>query len=345
MIVTLLPKRRQITAHHDQTILDATRQAGVNLPHSCRSGRCGSCQATLVSGSVIELNPQAGGLSADERAQGRVLLCQAKAQTDVEIEVREMVAVDAVEARRLPVRVARLIHWNDHLMGVYLQLPAVEPFHFRAGQYLDLILANGQRRSYSIASPPHDSKQIELHIRKVAGGPFTELLFETLKPNALLEIEGPFGQFGTDLPNTSDPFIFVAGGTGFSPIKALLRAILETRPTGEVRLFWGVRAESDCYDLAWLTEMTKRFTSFQFTVAVSDSTATTEGFQSGLVHQVLEKHWGEWPNAHVVAAGPPVMLDAMIATLQSRSFDLKRLYLDAQGARLSDASLRALALA
>ena len=220
-------------------------------------------------------------------------------------------------------------------MGVVLQLPAVEPFSFRAGQYLDLILPSGERRSYSIASPPHDARTIELHIRKVKGGAFTESLFEILKPGVLLEIEGPKGDFGSAVVPQAEPLIFVAGGTGYAPIKSLLRSILELQPTGPVRLYWGTRSQRDCYDLEWLESMQARFAQLTVTIAVSDESIAQSQFKTGFVHDVIQAEKPDLSNASVVAAGPPVMLEALIHSLPTLGFDLRRLTLDSQGARLS----------
>jgi len=341
MTITLLPSQRQIAANPPQSILDTVRQAGVNLPHSCKSGRCGSCKARLVSGQVRDLISDPAGISEEEKKQGDILLCQSTPLTDVRIEVREAKPADSIEERRLPVRVAKLIPWSEDLLGVILQLPAVEPFSFRAGQYLDLILPHGERRSYSIASPPHDAKTLELHIRKVKGGTFTESLFERLKPGALLEIEGPKGEFGVSLTVTQDPLIFVAGGTGYAPIKSLLRSILETQPTGPVHLYWGVRTRLDCYDWEWLRATQARFENFKVTIAVSNEKVDDAQFKSGLVHAVLLSEQSHLSNATMVAAGPPVMLETLIHELPTNGFDLKRLTLDSQGARLS-ASAQAL---
>lgn len=338
MIITLLPKRHKFAGNSTQSILESVRQAGFNLPHSCRGGRCGSCKARLVSGAVQAVVPPPSGLTAEERERGEILLCQAIPLGDVDIEAREVVAVDQIEVKRLPVRVVGLHHWSADLLGIELQLPAVEPFVFRAGQYLDLILPEGQRRSYSIASPPHDAKTIELHIRKVNGGAFTEKLFEYLKPNALLHIEGPLGQFAADLVLDDEPLVMVAGGTGFAPIKSILRALLETRPTGPVRLYWGVRRVADAYDLEWLRRLQERFTNLTVVVAVSDEPTTQLGFRNGFVHDVLIADQLSLKHAKLIAAGPPVMLDALVTALPDLGANLKNLILDSQGARLSAAA-------
>jgi CDP-4-dehydro-6-deoxyglucose reductase, E3 len=335
MIITLLPQRRAIAADSALSILEHARRAGINLPHSCRGGRCGSCKARLVAGSVQPLMLNALGLSPEERARGEILLCQTVAVSDLQIEAKEVTRVDQIELKRLPVRVAQLRHWGDDLLGVYLKLPAVEQFAFRAGQYVDLILPDGQRRSYSLASPPHDATTLELHIRKVSGGTFTEKLFEYLKPNALLEIEGPLGEFAANLTLNDEPLLLVAGGTGFAPIKSLMRAILETRPTGPVTLYWGVRTLADAYDLDWLNDYAKRFEQLSFVIAVSDVKPAQAPYQFGLVHEVIAQQRPALAATKAIAAGPPVMLEALIGTLPELGLDLNNLILDSQGARLS----------
>ncbi len=197
----MLPKSdRSFRVAPGQTVLDAALDAGLDVPHSCKGGNCGACRARLIDGGVSYPNGAPLGLAASEVADGLILLCQARAQSDLSIEIFDVRTPDEIRARRLPCRIERTQRWSHDVMGVYLRLPAAERFEFLPGQYIDILLSKGRRRSFSIASPPHDARPLELHVRLAPGGEFTEQLFAGTM--SLLEIEGPLGQFAyrTSLP-------------------------------------------------------------------------------------------------------------------------------------------------
>src|SRR5215472_7149050 len=262
--VRIEPHARTLRVPSDRPVLEAALAAGLNLPHSCKSGHCGSCRARLVAGEIHYPNGRPLGITAEEARAGNVLLCQARAQSDLIVEARLIANVADVEIKTLPCRIARLAPLAPDVMQVWLRLPAVERLRFHAGQYLDVLLPDGRRRSFSIASPPHDSELIELHVRRVSGGGFTERLFgaaaaggaavagaavggaaaegttaapESLGVGSLLRIEGPVGQFS--YRDGAGPALMVAGGTGFAPLKSMLRHVLETGIRRRVHLYWG----------------------------------------------------------------------------------------------------------
>src|SRR6266850_7377060 len=193
--VRIEPHGRRIQVAEDRAVLDAALAAGLNLPHSCKSGHCASCRARLRAGEIEYPNGIPVGLTAEEARAGNVLLCQARARSDLIVEARLIRNVAEVDIKTLPCRIARLAPLAPDVLQVFLRLPAVESLRFHPGQYLDILLDGGRRRSFSIASPPHDSDLLELHVRRVAGGGFTEHLFEALPVGSLLRIEGPIGQF------------------------------------------------------------------------------------------------------------------------------------------------------
>ena len=195
MQLTLRPQNRVLALIPGRPVLESTLAAHVNLPHSCKGGSCGSCRARLVSGEVHYPRGRTLGLSDAEVAERYVLLCQAVPLTDLVVEAREIRRVTDVEIKSLPCRVDRLVRLAPDVMALHLRLPAVEDFRFQAGQYLDVMLPGGRRRSFSIASPPHDAGLLELHVRRVVGGQFTDWVFESMRPGELLRIEGPLGQF------------------------------------------------------------------------------------------------------------------------------------------------------
>jgi CDP-4-dehydro-6-deoxyglucose reductase len=332
MHLTLRPQNRVLPLKRGQSVLDAALAAHVNLPHSCKGGNCGACRARLVAGSVHYPRGRPAALGREEAAAGYVLLCQAHADGDLVVEAREIRRVTDVEIRDLPCRVERLERLAPDVMGVWLRLPAVEDFRFRAGQYLDVMLADGRRRSFSIASPPHDAGLIELHVRRVSGGEFTAQVFDQLKRGALLRIEGPLGQFAyrePDPPDTAAPAILVAGGTGFAPAKSLLRHVLETGARRPLFLYWGARHAIDLYEDAWVRDKARRFAQLHYVPVLSEPVADEAArFRTGMVHEAVLADFADLSLAEVYAAGPPAMIAALRAQLPAHGLPAERLYFD-----------------
>lgn len=330
MHVTLRPQGRTLEAHADESILEAALRAHVNLPHSCKGGNCGSCRARLVSGEVAYPRGRPLGLTAEEAARGYVLLCQARALGDVVVEAREIRRVTDVEVKSLPCRVERLERLAPDVMALFLRLPAVEDFRYTAGQYLDIMLPGGRRRSFSIASPPHDAGLLELHVRRVSSGEFTVAVFETMTPGTLLRIEGPLGQFVyREPPTPGTPAILVAGGTGFAPMKSMLRHALETGGRRPLHLYWGARHELDLYEDAWVRERVARFPHLRYTPVLSTPAADEAArHRTGLVHEAVLADWPDLSGAEVYAAGPPALIAALHEGLPRHGLPLGNLYFD-----------------
>ena len=229
----------------DQSLLDAALGASLNLPHSCKSGNCGSCRARLLQGEIHYPNGPPLGLSETEVADGMVLLCQARARSDLCIETFEVTTPDQARIKRLPARIERALPLSHDVMGLYLRLPVAETFRFEAGQYIDIMLSGGRRRSFSIASPPHDARLLELHVRRAAGGEFSERLFDQSPQNALLTIEGPLGQFVYRPRGATPavaPMLLVGGGTGLAPLLSILRHVIENGIERDMIIYWACAA-------------------------------------------------------------------------------------------------------
>ena len=284
MIVTIANTGRRFEAAVDQPLLDAAQGAALNLPHSCKGGNCGACKARRVRGEIHYPNGVPLGLSAAEIADGLILLCQARASSDLVLETFELRAADSATPKRLPCRIERAVPLSHDVMGLFLRLPLAESFTFEAGQYIDILLPGGRRRSFSIASPPHDSRPLELHIRRVVGGEFTDRLFHDDQRQALLSIEGPLGSF-TYRPAASEarPMLLIGGGTGIAPLLSILRHVIENHIPRDMRLYWGVRGEQDLYTLARLEQLSRAAT-LSCTPVLSEPTPSWRGL-TGWVHE------------------------------------------------------------
>ena len=254
--VRIIPHERSLSVPEDLPVLTAAQLAGLPLPHSCRSGRCGSCRARLLSGRVEYVAGPPLGLSAQERAQGYVLLCQSLPRSDLVVEARLIQSAATAEIKTLPGRIARRVLLAPDVMQLVLRVPAVESMEFQPGQYLDVLLEGGRRRSYSVANAAQAGSQFELHVRHVPGGAFSEAVFGTLREGALLKLEGPLGRFL--YRSGPEPVIFIAGGTGFAPIKAMLSRALAEEPSRALHLYWGARDAAGIYEGALLRDWADR---------------------------------------------------------------------------------------
>ncbi len=328
MIVNITNSSRSFEADADQPLLDAARSAALNLPHSCKSGNCGACKARLLRGEIRYPSGPPLGLSAAEIAEGLILLCQARAHTDLIIETFEMQPAASAYVKRLPCRIERTVPLSHDVMGLFLRLPIAEDFAFEAGQYIDILLPGGRRRSFSIASPPHDARPLELHIRRVAGGEFTDRLFHDDMRSALLTIEGPLGRF-VYRPHSRDapPMLLIGGGTGIAPLLSILRHVIDNGIARDMRLFWGVRSEADLYAHAALAQLRRRASALSYAPVLSEGSTAWRGL-AGWVHEAALKDIENLELVDVYAAGPPAMIAAIQREYAARGSAMGRLYFD-----------------
>jgi CDP-4-dehydro-6-deoxyglucose reductase, E3 len=331
--VRIEPHGRTLRVSPDTPVLEAALSAGLNLPHSCKSGHCASCRAQLKQGEIRYPSGRPIGITEQEERAGKVLLCQARPASDLVIEARLIARVSEVEIKTLPCRVARLAQLAPDVMQVFLRLPAVEPLPFQPGQYLDFLVEDGRRRSFSIASPPHDSELIELHVRKVTGGGFTERLFGHVGTGALLRIEGPLGQF-VYRPGTT-PIVMIAGGTGFAPLKSMLRHLLEAGPVQgatpgrDVHLYWGARRPIDVYEESLVLQWQREHPRFKFTAVLSEAaSADAPHHRLGWVHEAVLADYPRLDGLDVYTAGPPALVEAIRATFPAHGLSADRLHFD-----------------
>src|SRR6266480_1586085 len=246
--VTLKPSAHSFEVPEGQSILQAGLDAGFMMPYSCRTGVCRTCRGTLLEGRVDYGAVHPTYLPDSDKAKGYALLCQAKPLSDVVVEVHELAGVAGIRPRKIPCRVEKIERPAPDVAILNLRLPMNENFRFLAGQYIDFLLKDGKRRSYSIANPPRPEgvTALELHVRHTPGGAFTDQVFSTLKVRDLLRFEGPLGTFF--LREESDkPIVMVASGTGFAPIKAMCESALERGMKRPITLYWGCRAKRDLY--------------------------------------------------------------------------------------------------
>jgi CDP-4-dehydro-6-deoxyglucose reductase len=308
--ITIQPSGHKFSVNEDETILSAALREGFTLPYGCRNGACGSCKGKVLQGRVDYGKYQSTTLKPEEIAEGKALFCVAKPLTDLVIEAKEIRAAGEVPVRTLPCRVQKLERLADDVMLMQLKLPASERLQFLAGQYIDFLLKDGRRRSYSIANPPHADEFIELHLRHVPGGRFTDHVFSAMKEKDILRFEGPHGSFF--IREESDkPMIFVAGGTGFAPIKSMLEHLFAEESNRQLILYWGARAKKDIYMAGLPIQWQQLHSNFSFIPVLSDP-LPDDRWQGrfGYVHQAVMEDFKDLSGFDVYACGAPAMVDA-----------------------------------
>jgi CDP-4-dehydro-6-deoxyglucose reductase len=290
-----------------------------------------SCRARLLAGRVDYPKGLPPALSEEEREAGFALLCQAHALSDLTVEARPVEIPGDIRIRRLPCRVVSIERPAHDVVSLGLKLPGFEPFEFLPGQYVDILLSRGRRRSFSMANPPHESNTLELHVRRVPGGDFTARVFERLKERELLRIEGPLGQFylREDSPR---PMLMVAGGTGFAPIKSMLRHWFEASSHADdrpVHLFWGVRAARDLYDGETAWGWARERPSFDFTPVLS-APGRDDGpeWRTGWVHEAVLADYPDLSGHDVYVCGPPPLIEAARRDFRQAGLPESQLFFD-----------------
>jgi CDP-4-dehydro-6-deoxyglucose reductase len=308
--VTVQPSGQSFEVEPGEAVLTAALRQGVMLPYGCKNGACGSCKGKIVSGAVDYGHYHARVLTEAERAHGKALFCQAKPLGELVIECRTIGAAKDIAVRLLPCRVQRLEKVADDVMIVGLKLPANERLQFLAGQYIDFLLKGGERRSFSMANAPHADELVELHIRHVPGGSFTDHVFGRMKERDILRLEGPLGSFFLR-EESAKPIVFVASGTGFAPIKSILESAFYKKVERPMVLYWGARRPKDLYLGSLAEKWAREHAHFRYVPVISEARAEDAWTgRSGFVHRAVMEDLPDLSGHQVYACGVPVMVDS-----------------------------------
>jgi CDP-4-dehydro-6-deoxyglucose reductase, E3 len=292
------------------TVLAASLAAGLTLPYGCRNGACGACKGKILEGTVDYGAHQPYTLTESEKQSGHALFCCAKPLSDLVIDAREIGGVGEIQVKKLPARVQSITRPASDVAVIELKLPANERLQFLAGQYIEIIMRDGKRRAYSMANPPHVDAIVELHVRNMKGGAFTEYVFGAMKEKDILRFEGPLGTFF--LREDSDkPMVLVASGTGFAPIKAIIEHAFHVGIERPMVLYWGGRRPADLY-LASLAEAWERdHPNFRFVPVISDAEPDDAwAGRTGFVHRAVMEDFPDLSGHQVYACGAPVVVEA-----------------------------------
>ena len=318
----------EFTVEDGESVLDAALRLGLPVPYGCKTGGCGACRARVVEGTVEHVHdPRA--LSNSERDAGLALLCQAEARSDLTVDVQLLARDGRHKVRSVPARVdvkERISHDVVHLV---LQLPKARPFDYLPGQYVDILLRDGRRRSFSIASPPSADNRIEMQLRHVPGGSFVSYVINEMPDCAVLRIQGPLGGFYLrDAPER--PAIFIAGGTGFAPIRAMLMDALARGETRPLHLYWGARASRDLYEHELAEQWVRDYPNLHYTPVLSEP-ADGDGWTgaTGFVHEQVVRDFPDCSGCDVYLSGPPVLVESAKRDLADCGLRPERTFYDA----------------
>lgn len=326
--VTNTTSGRRFLVNNDETVLEAAIRQGIGLPYGCRNGQCGTCKGKLMSGKIAYRQPPEA-LTAEEQAHSMTLFCQACPQSDLLIHVNEINTSADVPLQRFPAKVSSIQKLNHDVMRIDLKIPEAMRFQFLAGQYIDFILRDGRRRSFSIANAPHDDSHIVLHVRHIQGGRFTGEVFDHMQVNDIVRIEGPLGSFF--LREDSDrPAIFMAGGTGFAPIKGIIEHTLVKNIRREFHIYWGARTLEDLYMHDVAQQWADTYSHIHYTPVLSEP-KDSDSWQgrTGYVHEAVLQDISDFSGYEIYASGPPAMVYAGRDAFMPHGLNAELYYSDA----------------
>jgi CDP-4-dehydro-6-deoxyglucose reductase len=327
--VTIAGSGKTFQVREGESVLMAALRQGVMLPYSCKNGTCGSCKGVLESGEVHYPFHPPLALEKSDFADGYALMCQAEPIEDLVIQVREIEAVRDIQVRMLPARVVEKSLLAENVVRLRLVLPASQRLQFLAGQYIDVLLAEGKRRAFSIASCPSLENELELHIRHVDGGDFTGHVFDELKERDILRLEGPLGNFFVRNDQPERPMIMMGGGTGFAPLKSMIENLLEQADRRTIHLYWGARIPAELYLDELPSQWAAEFDHIHYRKALSEPDEETgQDIYPGFVHEAVLHDHADLSGFDVYMSGPPAMIDAAKREFGEHGLPEERMFYD-----------------
>ncbi len=322
------PSGHELRADPDESVLDAALRQGLALPYGCRNGACRSCKGRVLEGEIDYPDGLPKSLTPLDATQGFALLCLARATTDCRIAVEEIDSEQKIVVRNLPCRVVQKRQLSHDVIGLELMLPASERLQYLPGQYVDVLLRDGRRRAFSLANAPREDDRLELQIRRVPAGTFSEYVFQHLAVRALLRLRGPLGSFYLR-KRDHRPIILMAGGTGIAPIKAIVEGALAGGFPGKIHLYWGVRTRRDLYMHDLASAWAAAHDGFDYAPVLSEPLPEDEwSGRRGFVHQAVLEDYPDLSPFTLYVSGPPIMVRAGRENFIDRGQDPARFHSD-----------------
>lgn len=327
--LTLRPGDDIMLVQPGETILEAGLRGGIALPYECRSGGCGVCKCTVVQGSVDHGAYQPSALTEEERRAGKVLMCCATPLSDLDLECENIGVVRDIRIRTFMARVQKLERLTEDVMRVMLKPLDTGPIPFHAGQYINIVLEDRERRAFSFATAPHEAELIELHVKLIPGGAFTTYVFNAMKEGDTLRCEGPLGSFY--LREESDrPIIFVAGSTGFAPVKSMVEYAFHAGLRRPMYLYWGVKSVSDFYMKELPERWDREHDNFKFIPVLSEPAPEDNWTgRTGSVHEAILQDFPDMQALEVYACGSVGMVETAHSAFLQKGMTEDRCFSDA----------------
>ena len=324
--VTLESSGKTFQAKPSQTILEAAADAGITIPYGCRSGMCGACKGQLLSGDVMLEDYQESALTEKEKSGGLILCCKALATENITIDIRESEGDEVIKSKVTPVRVESLEKLNKDVIKMMLKLPGEERLKFKAGQYIEFIMGDNSRRAFSLANPPHEDL-LELHLRLIEGGKFTQFVFNEMQEKSIHRIEAPIGQFY--LRESEKPIIFVAGGTGFAPIKSIIEDMIFNNIKRPIFLYRGVGKFDDLYMHNLSSEWANTIDEFRYIAVSQAELENSDQLRIGLVHEAVLEDFQTFDNIQVYCCGAPGLVQTAFESFVKKGLPEDQFFADA----------------
>ena len=300
--VTLKSSGKTFQIKPSQTILEAATIAGIMIPYGCGNGMCGACKGNLLSGNIMLEDYQESALTDEERLDGLILCCKALATENITIDIRQSKGKESMESKETQVRVESFEKLNDDIIKLKLKLPGDERLKFKAGQYIELIMIDNSRRAFSLANPPQEDL-LELHIKLIEGGKFTQFVFNEMQEKSIHHIEAPMGKFY--LRESDKPILFVAGGTGFAPVKSIIEDMIFNNINRPIFLYRGVGKFEDLYMHDLSSEWASTIPNFSYIPVSQSEDDIRNQLRIGLVHEVVLADFKSLNNIQVYCCGTP----------------------------------------
>lgn len=325
--ITVQPSGHTFEARPGESILDAAMRQAIDLPYGCRNGVCSSCAGSVISGR-IRYERQSSAMNAELAAQNRALFCMAMPETDLIIQIAEL-DNQALPVRKFRCRVEEKHKLSHDVMLLKIKLAGDERLHYHAGQYVEFIMDDGRRRAFSLANAPHADQLLELHVRHINGGFFTDYLFDQMPEKSMLRMEGPLGNFYLR-ENSQRPIILMGGGTGFGPLKAIIEHVIYIGIQRNIHLFMGVRSLRDLYMQEMVAVWIKQYPQISFTPVLSEPLdADKWQGETGFVHQAVLRHYADLSPFDIYISGPPPMVNAAASDFEIQGAMREHMFSDA----------------
>ena len=325
--IRIEPLGREVPANDKTSILDSCLRHGVWLPHACTHGTCGTCKARVLEGEVDLGDASTFALMDFERDDGYALLCQARPLTDVTVEadvdIEEGVEFPLVEDFSATVKSVDVVSPSVRMLKIALDRGAA----ILPGQYFLVDVPGAKtQRAYSVAAIDPDRQSLEFHVKFSPGGVASEWVFTRLQAGDVIHLSGPYGRFFLR-PADEVPLLFLAGGTGWAPLKAMVSYLFTKYPDYPATVIFGARTRKELYDHEFLTKFSQRYPSLQYIPAVSDEAVDPEGpCATGRVDEVIGRRFERLQGYKAYVAGPPPMVDACVTALYQRRLFARDIY-------------------